>query len=38
MGNTWRYKFYMGMKNDMNLGKGPIFYSHLKVKDTLPTS
>ena len=31
LGNTWRYNFYMGMQNDMNLEKYLfwIFDSHL---------
>ena len=28
LGNTWRYNFYMGMQNDMNL-ENDIFDSHL---------
>ena len=35
LGNTWRYNFYMVMKNEMNLEKlFQIFDSHLYIKDT----
>ena len=30
--NTWRYKFYMGMQNDMNLEMTEFFIHTLKSK------
>ena len=38
LGNTWRYNFYMGMQNEINIEKWefPIFDSHLYIEDMPP--